>query len=229
MKFEDELLSKNLQRYSATGQIIESVSSGMKSTMMDFFDYTSAGFGDLKKMALDLGNMIYKAVTQQMVVNPLVGALQTAATSYFATPTPTATGGGTYNGVTSSAILSAKGNIFNSPSLSAYSNSIVSKPTTFAFANGGVPNMGIMGEANANSNTSGIEAIVPLTRNKNGDLGINASGLGGNMKIEVINQTSQEVQVTNVSQRNDISGQVVSIIINAINTNKGGLRTMLGK
>jgi hypothetical protein len=55
------------------------------------------------KLALDLGNMIYKAVTQQMIVNPLVGALQTAATSYFATPTPTTTGGGTYNGVTSTA------------------------------------------------------------------------------------------------------------------------------
>ena len=179
-------------------------------------------------MALDLGNMIYKAVTQQMVVNPLVGALQTAATSYFATPTPTATGGGTYNGVTSTAFLSAKGNIFNSPSLSEYSNSVVSKPTMFAFANGGVPNMGIMGEKNGGS----PEAIIPLTRTSNGDLGIkqvNTNGNNGVVKVEVINQSNQEVQVTNTSTRNDLEGTVLSIVINGIQNNRMGLRTALGR
>jgi tape measure domain-containing protein len=228
LSYEKNLLDQTLFRYSATGQVIESVSSGMKSTMMDFFDYTSAGFGDLKKMALDLGNIIYKAVVQQMVVNPLVGALQTAATSYFATPTPTATGGGTYNGVTSTAFLSAKGNIFNSPSLSEYSNSVVSKPTMFAFANGGVPNMGIMGEKNGGS----PEAIIPLTRTSNGDLGIkqvNTNSNNGVVKVEVINQTSDEVQVTNTQTRQSLEGTILSVWINAVNTNKMGVRTMLGK
>jgi lysyl-tRNA synthetase class II len=118
LKYEDDLLAKSLQRYSVTGQIIQEVSSGMKSSMMDFFDYTSAGFGKLNNLAISLGNTIYKAVVQQMVVNPLVSSLTSAATGFFSTPT--ATGGGTYNGVTSSAIKveSAKGNIFNSPSLS---------------------------------------------------------------------------------------------------------------
>lgn len=50
---------------------------------------------------------------------------------------------------------------------SAFTNSIVNTPTPFQFAKGGVPNLGVMGEA-------GDEAIMPLTRTSNGDLGVRA-------------------------------------------------------
>lgn len=237
LNYEKALLDQTLFRYSATGQIIESVSSGMKSTMMDFFDYTSAGFGDLKKMALDLGNMIYKAVTQQMVVNPLVGALSSAATSYFggvgatvgsATASNNATLGisgadtNIQTGLPSSLTMNAKGGAYSSPSLSNYSNGVYSSPQVFAFAKGGTPNVGVFGEA-------GAEAIMPLTRDSNGSLGVKSVG-GGNgvVKVEVINQSNQEVQVTNTKTRNDLEGTVLSIVINGINNNKMGLRTMIG-
>jgi phage-related minor tail protein len=51
----------------------------------------------------------------------------------------------------------------------AFTNSIVSKPTSFGMANG---NMGIAGEA-------GPEAIMPLTRTSSGKLGVMAMGGGG--------------------------------------------------
>ena len=57
------------------------------------------------------------------------------------------------------------GTFMNSPSLSAYSGSIVSRPTAFAFANGA----GLMGEA-------GPEAILPLKRGSNGKLGVQSGG-----------------------------------------------------
>jgi len=60
---------------------------------------------------------------------------------------------------------SAKGNVFTSPSLSAYSGQVVSKPTMFAFAHGA----GLMGEA-------GPEAILPLRRTPAGKLGVEVSG-----------------------------------------------------
>lgn len=61
-----------------------------------------------------------------------------------------------------SIITSANGNVFmNSPSLSAYSGTVVDKPTMFAFAKGA----GLMGEA-------GPEAILPLMRGPNGKLGV---------------------------------------------------------
>jgi phage-related minor tail protein len=98
----------------------------------------------------------------------------------------------------------------------------------FAFANGGVPNMGIMGEKNGGS----PEAIIPLTRTSNGDLGIkqvNTNSNNGVVKVEVINQTSDEVQVTNTQTRQSLEGTILSVWINAVNTNKMGVRTMLGK
>ncbi|QNP21063.1 phage tail tape measure protein [Providencia rettgeri] len=64
----------------------------------------------------------------------------------------------------------AKGNTYESPGLSLHRNSIVKSPTLFPFAKGGVPGMGLMGEA-------GPEAIMPLTRGRDGSLGVRILGL----------------------------------------------------
>lgn len=72
----------------------------------------------------------------------------------------------------------ADGGVYASPSLSAYSGSIVSRPTYFRFARGAA--IGEMGEA-------GPEAILPLQRGRNGKLGVAASGAGAGISI-VVNQ-----------------------------------------
>ncbi|MDE1479490.1 tape measure protein [Xenorhabdus bovienii] len=64
--------------------------------------------------------------------------------------------------------VNAKGGVYDSPSLSAYSGQVVSTPTFFAFAKGA----GLMGEA-------GPEAIMPLARTGNGSLGVRL--VGGNL------------------------------------------------
>lgn len=69
--------------------------------------------------------------------------------------------------------FNAKGGVYDSPSLSAFSNGIVRNPTMFAFAKGGA---GIMGEA-------GPEAIMPLTRAPDGSLGVRAVGGGGGQSV----------------------------------------------
>lgn len=63
----------------------------------------------------------------------------------------------------------AKGDVFDSPSLSAYSNQVYDSPQFFAFAKGA----GVFGEA-------GPEAIMPLTRAGDGSLGVRAVGGGQN-------------------------------------------------
>lgn len=73
----------------------------------------------------------------------------------------------------------AKGGAFNSPSLSSYSNSVHSTPKMFAFAQGGV-----FGEA-------GPEAIMPLTRGADGNLGVRSFGGGG---VQITVQTTVVVQ-----------------------------------
>lgn len=88
----------------------------------------------------------------------------------------------------------AKGGVYDGPVkvfakggvLSDYANSIVNKPTLF---NNGTA---MMGEA-------GAEAIIPLTRASNGELGVNASGIGGGSgKVTVVvnNYGSDEASVS---------------------------------
>ncbi|WP_206072786.1 hypothetical protein [Mesorhizobium temperatum] len=84
--------------------------------------------------------------------------------------------------------LWAKGGAF-ADGISGHSNSIVSSPTMFAFANGA----GIMGEA-------GPEAIMPLQRGPDGSLGVQMHG--GKVPQPVNNNN---VDVTNVYQ---ISGAI---------------------
>ncbi|HFO5626177.1 TPA: phage tail tape measure protein, partial [Escherichia coli] len=72
---------------------------------------------------------------------------------------------GTVGDWLSGAVANAKGGVYTSANLSAYSNTIVDTPTYFAFAKGA----GLMGEA-------GPEAIMPLTRAADGSLGVRAIG-----------------------------------------------------
>lgn len=74
----------------------------------------------------------------------------------------------------------AKGGVFDSPSLSLYRNQVLDRPTLFAFAKGGV-----FGEA-------GPEAIMPLTRGPDGNLGVRsfggdaAGGITVNVPVSVV-------------------------------------------
>lgn len=67
----------------------------------------------------------------------------------------------------------ALGNVYQSPSLSAYSNDVYNTPQLFAFAKGA----GVFAEA-------GPEAIMPLKRGKDGRLGVSSEGGGINIKID---------------------------------------------
>jgi hypothetical protein len=81
----------------------------------------------------------------------------------------------------------------------AFTNSIVSSPTLFKFANGGTTQMGEMGEA-------GPEAIMPLSRGAGGRLGVDASGLreamgrppGATSKAPVLNMKFETTSINGV-------------------------------
>lgn len=77
----------------------------------------------------------------------------------------------------------AKGGVYSSPSLSAYSGQVVHTPTMFAFAKGA----GVMGEA-------GPEGIFPLRRGLDGKLGVVAKLAGGGEGV---------VQHFNITIQND--------------------------
>ena len=80
-----------------------------------------------------------------------------------------------------------------------FSNSIVSSPTLFKFADGGTTRTGLMGEA-------GPEAIMPLKRGSVGSLGVQATGLreamgrppGGATGSPVLNMSFQSTNINGV-------------------------------
>lgn len=67
---------------------------------------------------------------------------------------------------------SANGNVFGFSAGSAFLNSVVSSPTFFKFMSGGAMQNGVMGEA-------GPEAVMPLRRDSQGNLGVMSRGGGG--------------------------------------------------
>jgi len=113
-------------------------------------------------------------------------------------------GGGSIVGGLLGMLFNANGNVFSgSPSLSAYSGQVVSNPTMFAFANGGVPGgrMGVMGEA-------GPEAIMPLKRASDGKLGVAASGGQQSVVVEVVTRMDQNGNLQSYVERT--TGRVVA-------------------
>lgn len=84
--------------------------------------------------------------------------------------------------------LNAKGGVYSSPSLSLYRNQVHDSPKLFAFAKGA----GVFAEA-------GPEAIMPLTRGPDGNLGVRAHGGGGESKSQTINVQVQMPQGANRS------------------------------
>lgn len=100
----------------------------------------------------------------------------------------------------------AKGGVFTDPSLKAYSNGVYDKPTPFTFSGRSMfAKGGVFGEA-------GPEAIMPLSRDSNGRLGVKVQGAeGGGMggvQIDQINITvsGQDVSATgNSKKQSDMS------------------------
>ncbi|WP_413496324.1 phage tail tape measure protein [Morganella psychrotolerans] len=124
----------------------------------------------------DLSASLAESIIQDLIKIMIQGQITNAITGLF----------GGFGGAAASAgggsvpvTANAKGGTYNSPGLSQYSNQVVSSPTVFAFAKGGAPNVGLMGEA-------GDEAIMPLKRGPDGNLGIRAYGGGSQSSAPVV-------------------------------------------
>jgi len=97
---------------------------------------------------------------------------------------------GYVDGKVDEAQANAHGNVFDTAGIQsfarggAFANQVVQSPTLFKFSRG----TGLMGEA-------GPEAIIPLTRMANGDLGVQtANGGGTQVVVNIINNSGAEIR-----------------------------------
>lgn len=163
------------------------VSDGVKTTLDSAFgNVTSMLEGNKvswKSWGISVLQIIEKVALQMAVVSAMgggssgsgiFGSLIGSVGSFFGGGAGASASTGTaVSSYGSSFQFNAKGGVYDSPSLSAFSNGIVRNPTMFAFAKG---EAGIMGEA-------GPEAIMPLTRAPDGSLGVRAVGGGGGQSV----------------------------------------------
>ncbi|WP_159071101.1 tape measure protein [Campylobacter concisus] len=226
MASEEQLYQKQMFDASSWGQIMHSGLNSLESAMGNFFDYSSDRFMKFGDLAQDILGQIYRQIVKMMIIQPLINSVTNMlpGMSGGATPAPAALPAGGFASVLN-ATPAAKGGVFNSPDLHSYANSIVSKPTFFKFAKGGIPDIGVMGEKNGGS----PEAIMPLTRTSNGDLGVKAQ-VGASLnsvKVEVINQTREDVKVSNAAVRRNDGEWVISLVLNGVSKNVLGSRETL--
>ncbi|ELM3729958.1 phage tail tape measure protein [Edwardsiella piscicida] len=135
----------------------DSLANFVTTGKSNFRSFTSSILADLARIAA------------RMALSKAVGGLFSLLGGAIGGENSGVRGGNAFtNGMYDNLPMFAKGGVFsNSPNLSAYSGSVVSRPTLFAFAKGA----GLMGEA-------GEEAIMPLARNSKGELAVKAVGAG---------------------------------------------------
>ncbi|EDY2021295.1 phage tail tape measure protein, partial [Salmonella enterica subsp. enterica] len=140
------------------------ISDALSGNKVDWEDWASSVLQSMQKIILNamLVDSLRSASNSGFFSS--IGGMFGAGAGAASGSTPS----GAYNSAVSGIKLNAKGGAYASESLSAYSNSIVSTPTYFAFAKGA----GLMGEA-------GPEAIMPLTRSADGSLGVRMVGTPG--------------------------------------------------
>lgn len=165
---------------------------------------TLAGVEDMFVQIAMTAKLNFSDMAKSIIADLIRIQIKAAALSFLSGPGKSIApffGGATKN---------AKGGVYDSPSLSAYSNQVHSSPKLFAFAKGA----GVFGEA-------GPEAIMPLTRAANGSLGVRAvGGGGGGIKVEIINQGAPATATATREQQPDGSS-LIRIVLQAVAEDMG--------
>jgi lambda family phage tail tape measure protein len=205
---------------------------GMEDALVQFAMTGKLNFTNLANGIIsDILRMQAQAATAGLIkyLGQTLGSMFTAGSTGDMTGSTRLENGG--------AMANADGNVFSgTPSLSQFSNSIVTSPTFFkagklhAFAQGGA--LSVAGEA-------GAEAILPLSRMGNGKLGVQSSGSGGvNITVNNNGNNAQatandrgtdgfgirqiEIMITDVVAKGLVSGRLDTAMQGAFNLRRAG-------
>ncbi len=172
----------------------QGITNGISGPLVDLASGATKAGDAFKQMGLNVIRSIEQMIVNMTIAAPIARGLQSILGGFLpgagigAAGQPTQLGDATF-------VQNASGNVFGGQGISAFSNTIVDRPTVFPFAKG----IGLMGEA-------GAEAIMPLTR-IGGKLGVRASGGSSDTYIDM---SGMNITLPQDPNGNDPTGAVRS-------------------
>lgn len=180
------------------------ISGQIKSTTTQMLDGMTDALGDF----VTTGKANFCSFATSVISDLSRIALKASITGIFDNISNSSSGGilGTIGSAISKFIPNAKGGVYDSPSLSTYSNGVYDSPHFFAFAKGA----GVFGEA-------GPEAIMPLTRTSDGFLGVRAiKSKGGNGGRDITYAPVYQITIQNDGQNGEIGPKAIKTLMGMV-------------
>lgn len=170
----NEYLDAATNTYDAVKNVASSTLTGLSDMLTELM---TTGTASVKEFGKSMLKMIVEVTNRLLVAYAVQAAMGWISGGSSGGSTP----GGSYANAAAGLTFNAKGGVYDSPGLSKYVNGVYDSPQYFTFQGASkFAKGGVFAEA-------GAEAIMPLTRDSAGRLGVRAQGGGG--MSPVINTT----------------------------------------
>ncbi|MGP0190198.1 phage tail tape measure protein [Klebsiella quasivariicola] len=205
MNYADQASDLSSMAATATSEILDATTNSISNNLTNVLTGAASFKDGMSNIFSSLGETVIKTLiqmaTQALITKAIMASFGGGAGGLFGSLFGGASGAASSGTAIQSAganfSFNALGGVYDSPSLSAYSNGVYSTPQYFAFAKGA----GVFGEA-------GPEAIMPLTRGADGSLGVRAVGRESPAVQDAARQIEAQPRIAvSVDARSTFSGQ----------------------
>lgn len=202
----DGSLFQGINQYiESSGTLASNIADSIEKTFNrledSFIDFINTGKFNFRQFTLAILQDLQRIIIRQTIIRGLASGIG----SFLGGGAPTGSGGGQIGSGSdgSGLFAAANGAAFGSSGVQFFaSGGVVSSPTLFGFGNN---RTGVMGEA-------GPEAILPLRRGSNGDLGVQATP--SNVNINIVNNTPDS-EVSQTESVDSFGNKNIEILINS--------------
>ena len=214
MNYADQASDLSSMAATATSEILDATTNSISNNLTNVLTGAASFKDGMSNIFSSLGETVIKTLiqmaTQALITKAIMASFGGGAGGLFGSLFGGASGAASSGTAIQSAganfSFNALGGVYDSPSLSAYSNGVYSTPQYFAFAKGA----GVFGEA-------GPEAIMPLTRGADGSLGVKAVGRESPAVQNAANQIQAQPRIAvSVDARSTFTGKPDDITMQAI-------------
>lgn len=195
----NEYLEAATNTYDAVKNVASTTLTGLSDMLTELM---TTGKASVKEFGKSMLKMILDVTNRLMVAYAVQAAMGWVNSGFSGGNTP----GGAYANAAAGVTFNAKGGVYESPGLSKYVNGVYDSPQYFAFQGASkFAKGGVFAEA-------GAEAIMPLTRDSAGRLGVRAQGGGGVAPVinTTINVDAGGYAAAHTSRSGDAMGRVLA-------------------